>query len=120
MGGSDVRGFDSSGIGPRDVETSDAVGGKWFYRGSIQLSFPLGLPNEFGVKGRVFSDLGSLGGIDGGAGAVTDTGSMRASVGVGLGWSSPFGPINIDISETLLKEDFDETQLVRFSFGTRF
>lgn len=120
MGGSDVRGFDNSGIGPRDIQTNDAVGGKWFYRGSIQASFPLGLPNEFGVKGRVFSDLGSLGGIDGGAGAVTDTASLRASVGAGLGWSSPFGPINIDFAQALLKEDFDETQLVRFSFGTRF
>ncbi len=120
MGGSDVRGFDNSGIGPRDIATNDAVGGKWFYRGSVQLSFPLGLPNEFGIKGRVFSDLGSLGGIDGGAGAVTDTGSLRASAGAGLGWNSPFGPINIDIAEALLKEDFDVTQMVRFSFGTRF
>ena len=120
LGGNDIRGFDNSGIGPRDVATNDAVGGKWFYRGSLQVSFPLGLPNELGIRGRVFTDLGSLGGIDGGAGAVADTGSVRASAGTGLGWKSPFGPINIDVAKTLLKEDFDEAQLVRFSFGTRF
>ena len=120
MGGNDIRGFDNSGIGPRDVETDDAVGGKWFYRGSFQVSFPLGLPNELGIRGRVFTDMGSLGGVDGGGAAVTDTGTVRASAGTGLAWNSPFGPINIDFAETLLKEDFDKTQLVRFSFGTRF
>ena len=120
LGGNDLRGFDNSGVGPRDVATEDAVGGKWFYRGSLQVSFPLGLPNELGIRGRVFTDLGSLGGIDGGAGAVTDTGSVRASTGTGLGWKSPFGPINIDFAKAFLKEDFDETQVFRFSFGTRF
>jgi outer membrane protein insertion porin family len=84
------------------------------------VAFPLGLPSELGFKGRAFTDFGSLGGIDGGAGAVTDTGSIRASAGAGLGWNSPFGPISIDIAQTLLKEDFDDTQLVRFSYGTRF
>ena len=120
IGGNDLRGFENSGIGPRDVGTDDAVGGKWFYRGSFQVSFPLGLPNELGIRARFFTDLGSLGGIDGDAGAVSDTGSLRASAGTGLGWNSPFGPISIDLAQAFLKEDFDETQIVRFSFGTRF
>jgi len=120
LGGADLRGFDNLGVGPRDVSTKDAVGGNWFYRGSLQVRFPLGLPSELGFQGRVFTDLGSLGGTDGGAGVVTDTGSVRAAAGVGIGWNSPFGPISVDVSKTLLKESFDEVQTVRFSFGTRF
>lgn len=120
LGGADLRGFDNLGVGPRDVSTKDAVGGNWFYRGSLQVRFPLGLPSELGFQGRAFTDLGSLGGTDGGAGVITDTGSLRAAAGVGIGWNSPFGPISVDVSKTLLKESFDEVQTVRFSFGTRF
>jgi outer membrane protein insertion porin family len=120
LGGADLRGFNNLGVGPRDVATRDAVGGNWFYRGSFQVRFPLGLPSELGFQGRAFTDLGSLGGTDGTAGVVTDTGSLRAAAGVGIGWNSPFGPISVDVSKTLLKESFDEVQTVRFSFGTRF
>ena len=120
MGGNNLRGFDNSGVGPRDVATGDAVGGKWFYRTSFQVSFPLGLPNEFDIKGHAFSDLGSLGGVDGDTGAVTDTGSLRASVGIGLAWNSPLGPISFDFAKAVLKEEFDDSKLFRFSLGTRF
>jgi len=120
MGGNDLRGFDNSGVGPRDIGTGDAVGGKWFYSGSLQVRFPLGLPNEFGIRGRLFSDLGSLGGVDGDIGAVTDTGSLRASVGVGLAWNSPFGPLSFDFAKAVQKEDFDDTEIFRFSLGTSF
>jgi len=82
--------------------------------------FPLGLPNEFGIRGRLFSDLGSLGGVDGDIGAVTDTGSLRASVGVGLAWNSPFGPLSFDFAKAVQKEDFDDTEIFRFSLGTSF
>jgi len=120
LGGNTLRGFESAGIGPRDVATNDSVGGKWFYRSSLQVSFPLGLPSELGFEGRLFSDMGSLGGVDGGLGVISDTGSLRAAVGTGIGWKSPFGPMSLDISRVLLKESFDETKAVRFNFGTRF
>ena len=42
------------------------------------------------------------------------------SAGVGLSWRSPFGPVRIDFAQAILKEDFDETELFRFSFGTSF
>jgi outer membrane protein insertion porin family len=121
LGGSSLRGFALSGVGPRDIVTDDSIGGNWFYRASLQVTFPLGLPDEFGIKGRLFTDFGSLGGIDDkNLGDVTDTGSLRASVGVGIGWRSPFGPVTIDIGQAIIKEDFDDTEKLRFSFGTRF
>ena len=119
MGGDNLRGFDTAGVGPRDSSNGDAVGGNWYYRASFQILLPLGIPNEFGIKGRIFSDLGSLGGVDG-ATAVNDTGSLRQSIGMGVSWNSPMGPISFDFSKALLKEEFDNTENFRFSFGTRF
>ncbi|MDP4725043.1 MAG: BamA/TamA family outer membrane protein [Alphaproteobacteria bacterium] len=83
--------------------------------------FPLGLPSEFGVKGAVFSDIGSLwrvgekipGTI------VYDESKMRASVGCGISWDSPFGPISIDYSRAVKKQKYDNTQTILFGFSTR-
>ena len=90
------------------------------YNGTAEVAFPLGLPNEFGIRGRVFSDFGSAGSVDSDIPTIADTETVRASVGVGITWKSAFGPIAIDIATPLLKESFDETELVRFNFGTRF
>lgn len=120
LGGRSLRGFAPFGVGPRDLGTNDAVGGEWFYSSSFQLTFPLGLPNELGVKGRAFTDLGSTGKTDTTLGNIADTGSLRASAGVGISWNSPFGPFTIDMSLPYLKENFDEKELFRFDFGTRF
>lgn len=121
LGGNSLRGFENFGVGPRDTGTDDALGGDWFYTATAQLVFPLGLPNEFGIRGRAFTDLGSLGKADTGTGSnVNDTRSIRASFGLGISWSSPFGPVSMDIAFPILKENFDRTETVRFNFGTRF
>lgn len=120
LGGDDLRGFESGGVGPRDVSTDDALGGNQYASGSVELRFPLGLPDEFGLTGAVFTDIGTLKEVDVTGADVEDTGSIRSSVGVGLNWKSPFGPVRVDLSQAVLKEDFDETEVFRFSFGTRF
>jgi len=120
LGGHSVRGFAAAGAGPRDVTTDDAVGGKFVYTGSAQLTFPLGLPNEFGVRGRLFSDFGSLSKSESTLATISDDKSLRASVGFGISWKSPFGPLIIDFSKVLRKKSFDKTEAVKFDFGTRF
>ena len=120
LGGPSLRGFSVAGAGPRDETTGDSVGGKFFYRGSAQVTFPIGLPSEFGIKGRMFSDIGSLSNSESTLATITDEKSLRASVGFGLSWRSPFGPILIDFSKALLKEDFDKTEVFRFDFGVKF
>ncbi len=120
VGGSDVRGFSTSGIGPRDNVTDDAVGGEWMYSGTAELGFPLGLPQELGITGRAFTDVGSAGEIATTRTGIEDTGSLRASAGVGVTWRSPFGPLGVDAAIPILKEGFDETEVVRINFGTRF
>ncbi|PIW25973.1 MAG: outer membrane protein assembly factor BamA [Rhodospirillales bacterium CG15_BIG_FIL_POST_REV_8_21_14_020_66_15] len=120
VGGRDLRGFAAGGVGPRDISTDDSLGGEWMYTGSLELGFPLGLPQELGVSGRLFTDFGSAGELATNRSNIEDTGSLRASVGLGLTWKSPFGPLGLDLGIPVVKESFDETELVRVNFGTRF
>ena len=120
LGGAKLRGFESSGIGPRDTLTKDALGGNYFYRGSAEMSFPIGLPKELGVRGHAFSDFGSLFELDETGTNIVDESSLRAAAGLGLSWRSPLGPIRLDFSIPYLKEDYDEEEHFRFDFGTRF
>jgi len=125
LGGDRLRGFASAGVGPRDLTNGadDALGGNIFYRGSVEMQFPLGLPQELGVRGRVFSDVGSLWNADVSPRPgedLRDENALRASVGVGISWASPLGPIRVDFARAVAKQDYDETEAFRFSVGTRF
>ncbi len=120
LGGSTLRGFERSGVGPRDDDTKDALGGNFFYRGSVELSFPLGLPKELGIQGHAFTDAGSLTDIDQTGSGILEADSIRAAAGFGLSWRSPFGPIRLDFALPYSSEDFDEEENFRFDFGTRF
>lgn len=120
IGGSSFRGFAIRGIGPRDTATTDSLGGNFYYVGGPEVTFPLGLPEEYGILGRVFSEVGSLTLVDDDGPTVQDSAAIRAAAGVGLSWRSPFGPIRIDVALPILKEDGDKTEAFRFSFGTRF
>ena len=120
LGGNSLRGFEQAGVGPRDTSTDDSLGGNYFYRGSVETSFPVFVPEELGILGHAFSDFGSLWNLDDTGPEVVDENSIRASVGVGLSWRSPFGPVRVDLAAPVAKEDFDETESFRFNFGTRF
>lgn len=120
VGGDDLRGFANGGIGPRDITTSDALGGEWFYAGTVQLTFPSGLPPELGLKGRVFTDWGSSGKVEPTGPEVRDVDSVRAAIGAGVTWQSPFGPVGVDFGIPILKESFDETEFIRVNFGASF
>ena len=120
LGGASMRGFDSSGIGPRDKTTGDALGGNLRYVASLGVGFPLGLPAEFPIRGSMFTDIGSLAIVDDEDPAIFDEGSPRVSVGIGISYASPFGPIGFELTKAVVKEDVDETELFRINFGTTF
>ena len=122
IGGDTLRGFAPGGIGPRDANTTDSLGGKYYYTGTGELSFPVGLPKEIGLLGKAFVDVGSLWGAadDPTQVSLYDSQLMRIATGIGVQWISPFGPIRVDYAIPLQKEFFDKTQNFRFSFGTRF
>ena len=120
LGGRRFRGFDPSGIGPRDRRTGDALGGNLFYTVTGELGFPIGFAEDLNLRGSLFTDMGSLATIDDTGPEIQDEGSLRLSVGAGLNFLTPLGPIRLDFARALLKEDFDRTETFRFSLGTRF
>lgn len=119
LGGNNLRGFERGGVGPRDAATGDALGGNLFYSVTGELGFPIGPRSEIDLRGAFFVDAGSLAMTDDEGGGIHDEGSPRVSLGVGLVFRSPLGPIRLDFSHALVKEDFDETESFRFTFGTR-
>jgi outer membrane protein insertion porin family len=121
LGGENLRGFAIAGAGPRDLSTSseDSLGGRIIWTQSTEMRFPLPLPSEIGLLGRAFVDVGSLSDVNSGTG-IRDDSSPRVGVGLGVSWRSPFGLINIDLAQAVVKKSYDETQVFRFGFGTRF
>jgi outer membrane protein insertion porin family len=124
-GGETVRGFESSGIGPRDAVTGDALGGKIYLAGTAELQFPIPvLPPELGFAGAVFADAGTLYDTDISpvviGAPINDNSSIRSSVGGSILWDSPLGPLRADFAYVLSKENYDQEQFFRFGGGTRF
>jgi outer membrane protein insertion porin family len=144
MGANLVRGFASNGIGPRDITyqslgaTGDALGGTKYWGASYELQMPFWfLPKEVGLKGAVYADAGSLWDYKGptswaATGEVNsascptcglqfdDSKVIRSSVGVGLIWASPFGPLRFDYAMPLTKGKYDTVQQFKFGGGTSF
>jgi outer membrane protein insertion porin family len=141
MGPNLVRGFAPNGIGPRDINpfgTGDALGGTKYWGASAELQMPFWfLPKEVGLKGAVYADAGSLWDYKGPTswaatgevntincptcGLQFDNGNViRTSVGVGLIWASPFGPLRFDYAVPLTKGTYDRVQQFKFGGGTSF
>jgi outer membrane protein insertion porin family len=179
-----MRGFDIRGIGPRiqrlnydangvlttgKPQTTDALGGKAYYMGRLELEFPTssGL-RSVGLRPSAFIDVGSLfsmtrpiltdviatcvpvtenttgtsfqivpGGAVTSCGPTTgvngysrnpgfkefyvgDSPRPRLSIGVGVNWTSPFGPLRLDLAKAILTQPGDETKLFSFNVGTQF
>ncbi|MEC9435076.1 MAG: outer membrane protein assembly factor BamA [Pseudomonadota bacterium] len=152
LGGDRFRGFARDGIGPRDVSSisvrerdgngnvvrpvnrftvvrDDALGGQYYAMLRTNVSFPLGLPDEFGVYGGLFADIGTLWGLDETVYpdkfsrptvVVDDSAQIRASVGASLFIDSPFGPLKFNFAIPVVREDYDAREYFRFTIGGRF
>jgi outer membrane protein insertion porin family len=147
MGPNLIRGFAPNGIGPRDLTffpytgTGDALGGTKYWGASAELQMPFWfLPKDVGLKGAIHADAGSLwdyqgptqwaatGEVNGmvnghfcNCGMVFDDANViRSSVGVGLIWASPFGPLRFDYSVPVTKGKYDVVQQFMFGGGTQF
>lgn len=118
---------------PAQVIPLNSLGGKAYAIGSFELAFPLPyVPEEFGLDGAFFVDVGTLGILDKSdrerrqqqdaftVDRVDDSASLRASAGLSIGWDSPFGPIRFDFAQILSSEEYDRTQSFRFATNTRF
>ncbi len=119
-GGSSFRGFDRSGVGPRQISTGYAVGANRYLIGTTEVSVPLGIPKDVGMKANLFVDFGAVGDTDETQNDIEDEFAFRATSGLSISWKSPFGPVRFDFATALKKEDYDKAKSFRFSVGTRF
>jgi outer membrane protein insertion porin family len=144
-----VRGFAPNGFGPRDLTpgtTQDNVGGSIYWGASLEFQSPIpNIPKDFGLKMAAFADVGNVfsyrgptsypfpifpntlcntqnGGVPctGSNVGAADSNTPRSSVGVGLVWDSPFGPLRVDYAFALSKQSYDVVQQFMFGGGTKF
>ncbi len=125
--GGQMRGFEPRGIGPRDLDAADQdpLGGDFFTVISFESEFPLGLPEEYGITGGVFLDVGSVWGLEntdgaGGPGSVDDSLHWRAAAGFSVFWTTPLGPLRFNFSTPIEKLDYDREQNFDLTISTRF
>jgi len=122
-----LRGFEPGGIGPRDLsapEDPDPLGGNLFVVARLEAEFPLGLPEELGIRGGLFYDVGNLWDLSDvdltGGNVVGESGSFRHVIGFSIFWDTAIGPLRLNFSNALKKEDFDEEQTFDLTISTTF
>ncbi len=122
MGSRVMRGFEGGGIGPRDADTGDALGGNSFAVARFEAEFPLGLPEEYGISGGVFYDVGSLWGLDKtyGANILYQDASIRQVAGVSIFWTTPIGPLRFNWTEALESRAEDKPRGFEFTISAEF
>ncbi|MGE5638672.1 MAG: outer membrane protein assembly factor BamA [Clostridia bacterium] len=114
-GGPDsVRGYRAFSLGPRDPNNL-ALGGNRKVVGSAEFLFPVpGADKEPSLRLAAFLDAGQV--YDG----KIQLSDLRYSTGVGLSWSSPFGPLRLSFGFPVHKREGDDVQRLQFTFGTVF
>jgi len=125
-----LRGFETNGIGPRDMTEittapgtyrNDAMGGNFYAVARLEAQFPLGLPEEYGIRGGLFLDAGSLWGLDNDlSGTIDDSMNVRSVVGASIFWTTPMGPLRFNFTRALSKEDYDKENSFEFTIETQF
>ncbi|MEO8240991.1 MAG: outer membrane protein assembly factor BamA [bacterium] len=125
FGNGKVRGFAPNGYGPRDLGAGnrDALGGNFYAVAHLETDFPLGLPEEYGITGGAFLDVGSVWGLDniaGTSGPVDDSMKLRSTIGFTVYWKTPIGPLRLDFTRALKKESYDKEQTFDLTIATKF
>ena len=115
-----VRGFADRSLGPRapsncnddgeNCKSTDVIGGEKAMVFNTEILFPI--MEQYGIRGVAFFDMGN---------AFQDFsfGDLRKSVGAGVRWMSPFGPLRVELGFPLNKKPDDETSVLGFSIGSQ-
>ena len=114
---SKLRGFESGKVGPKDG--NDFIGGNYATALNFSTTIPQLLENSQNIDFIAFLDLANVWGVDYDA-SIDDNSKLRSSIGLGIDWLTPIGPMNFTFSETLTKADTDITESFRFNLGTTF
>ena len=115
--GKKLRGFERGRIGPKDG--NDYVGGNFITAANITTTLPQLMSNLQQVDFIMFFDAANVWGVDYDS-SIDDDGSIRSSIGLGIDWMTPIGPLNFTFAQPLTKESTDQTETFRFNIGTSF
>ncbi len=111
-----LRGFESGKIGPKDG--SDYIGGNYISALNATTTLPIILENIQSVDVVMFADVANIWGVD--YNSSLDKNGIRSSVGVGLDWLTPVGPLTFSFAQPITKEPTDIEETFRFNIGTSF
>jgi outer membrane protein insertion porin family len=120
-----VRGFDSSGLGPKQLRSgsSYSIGGDTRVVGNAELLFPFpGMGNDKSVRLSTFLDVGQVFGPGDLSGRYSkfSVSDLRYSLGMAVTWYSPMGPIKLSLAKPLNAASDDKTQMFQFQLGSVF
>ena len=115
-----VRGFDQGSLGPKDA-SGTVVGGtrKLNLNAELLTPFP-GAGNDRTLRLYAFVDAGSISGPTAGLANNENSNKLRSSIGVGVSWISPVGPLRLAFAKPIKKYDGDKMQTIQFQIGTTF
>jgi len=115
-----VRGFEQGSLGPKDI-TGTTVGGTSKLNVNFEMLAPFpGVGNDRTLRMYGFWDLGMVSGPDQGLAINADANALRSSIGVGISWISPVGPLRLAFAKPIKKFDNDRIQTMQFQIGTSF
>jgi len=112
-----LRGFQYGSTGPKDG--NDYVGGNYISTFNISSTLPQILENSQNTDFLFFIDVGNIWGVDYDS-SINDSNKIRSSVGVGVDWFTPVGPLNFSLAQPITKASTDTTETFRFNIGTTF
>ncbi len=112
-----LRGFEKGKIGPKDGE--DYIGGNFITSANVSSTIPQILSNLQEIDIIMFIDAANIWGVDYNS-SIDDDGKFRSSVGIGIDWMTPIGPLNFTFAQPITKEASDKTETFRFNLGTTF
>ncbi len=111
-----LRGFEAGKVGPKDG--SDYIGGNYISTINATSTIPYFLENIQSVDVVMFADVGNIWGVD--YNNSLDVDEIRSSVGVGLDWLTPVGPLTFSLAHPITQAESDVTEMFRFNLGTSF
>jgi len=111
-----LRGFEAGRVGPKDGD--DFIGGNYAYSLNFKSNVPQLFEESQNLDFIIFADAADIWGVDYNSSIEGD--GIRSSVGLGLDWMSPIGPMNFTLSQPITKKDGDRTESFRFNLGTSF
>ena len=114
---SDLRGFESRGVGP--IDSGSHVGGNYLAVVNLKSTFPNPIPDILRPKSYLFYDIGNVWGVDY-SDVVSESSNLRTSTGIALDVVTPIGPLSFTYSIPLSKASTDKEQRFLFNLGSSF